>query len=105
MGICNLGRQNHRHAHAIRCGEMERGLCHTHGSSVVVEHGERGRLWKRFHGYSSRGSTDTAALPSGCGPRGLTMTNLTCMSFHLNYPAGWFVRSVSSNNYSCQPHT
>ena len=40
------------------------------GGSVVVERSERGRLWKRFHRYSSRGRTDAAILPSGCGPLG-----------------------------------
>ena len=40
------------------------------GGSVVVERSERGRLWKRFHRYSSRGRTDVAALPPGCGPLG-----------------------------------
>ena len=72
--FATLGRPNHRHAHAIRCGEMERGLCHTHGDSVVVERGERGRLWKRFHRYSSRGRADAAALPSGCEPSSRGMT-------------------------------
>ena len=73
MGIRNPRRPNHRHAHAIRCGEMERGLCHTHGDSVVVERGERGRLWKRFHRYSSRGRADAAALPAGCVPSSVAM--------------------------------
>ena len=70
MGIRNPGRPNHRHTHAIQCGEMERGLCHSHRGSVVVECSERGHLWKRFHRYSSRGRTDAAILPSGCGPLG-----------------------------------